>query len=337
MDPVTHGLIGASAASSTAAKEKLRWAALAGGLSAMLADLDVFISDPSDPLLNLEIHRQFSHSLIFIPAGALIAAGLLWWFLRKRLSFGGLYLFCLLGYATSGIADTLTSYGTKLLWPFLDERFSWNIISIFDPLFSLGIVAGLAYALYRKEARYAWIALGWAAIYLLAGLYQQERGLEIARELADERDHQIERIVVKPTLGNIVLWSARYESSDTLYADGIHLPPFSSYTLYEGESAPLLNWKRAYASYKGTTLYRDIHRFDTLSEGFLIKHPHQKNIIGDGRYAMLPTEMDPLWGIEADTSRTGSHVPFRTFRDASPEVRSAYIDMLLGKDIENTD
>ena len=300
----------------------------------MLADLDVFISDPSDPLLNLEIHRQFSHALLFIPLGALLASGILYWFLRKKLSFRELYLYSLLGYATSGIADTLTSYGTKLFWPFLDERFSWNLISVFDPLFSLGILIGLGYALYRKEARYAWLALGWIGIYLLAALYQQERGLEIARELAENRDHRIERIVVKPTLGNILLWSSRYESSDTLYADGLHLPPLSGHTVYRGESAPLLNWRSDYGPHKGTTLYSDIRRFDTLSEGYLIRHPHKKNVIGDGRYAMLPTEMDPLWGIEADTSHPGKHVPFRTFRDASPEVRAAYLHMLLGRKVE---
>jgi inner membrane protein len=67
MDPISQGLVGATAAQSGADKEKLRPAAFAGAVSAMIADLDYYIHIPSDPLFNIEIHRQFSHSLIFIP------------------------------------------------------------------------------------------------------------------------------------------------------------------------------------------------------------------------------------------------------------------------------
>ena len=38
-----------------------------GFLSGLAPDLDIFIRSESDPLLFLEFHRQFTHSLIFIP------------------------------------------------------------------------------------------------------------------------------------------------------------------------------------------------------------------------------------------------------------------------------
>lgn len=330
MDPVTHGLIGASATQSLVPEEKVRPAALAGLVSAMAADLDILINAPGNPLLQLEFHRQFSHSLIFIPVGALLATGVLWWFLRGHFSFKQLYSLGLVGYATSGITDTLTSYGTKLLWPFWDERFSWNIISVFDPLFSIGILAAVAYSFYRKKPRIAWLSWIWMTFYLLLGVVQHERGQMTARELADKRNHSIERLVVKPTLGNQLLWSIRYEANDTLYADGVRLSIFSDPTIYEGESAPLLDWQQKYASYKGTVMYQDIRRFDLLSEGYLVRHPHKKQIIGDGRYAMLPTAINPLWGVSVDTTKTDKHLPFRTFRKATPEIRSAYVNMLMG-------
>lgn len=331
MDPITHGLIGATATQSLVSKEKLRPAALVGLVSAMLADLDIFIHNPNDPLLNLELHRQFSHSLIFIPIGALVASGLLWWFMRKKLSLKQLYGLSFVGYATSGLTDTLTSYGTKLLWPFLDERFAWNIISVFDPLFSVGVLTIVVASFYKKKPKIAWLSGIWIAFYLLIGFVQHERGQSAALEIARNRNHSIERLVVKPTIGNQLLWSTRYESNDTLYADGLRLSPFSAPTVYKGESTPLLNWRQKYESYKGTKLYNDIRRFDTLSEGFLIYHPHKQNIIGDGRYAMLPTTMSPLWGIIVDTSQAQRHLPFKTFRDASPEIQSTFLDMLLGK------
>ena len=46
-----------------------------------------------------------------------------------QVSFGFTYLFCLLGYATHGMLDACTSYGTQLLWPFTNHRYAFNTIS----------------------------------------------------------------------------------------------------------------------------------------------------------------------------------------------------------------
>ena len=52
------------------------------GLAAgLLADADVLISSANDPLLNIEYHRHFSHSLFFIPIGAAIA-----WMLGRKVT-----------------------------------------------------------------------------------------------------------------------------------------------------------------------------------------------------------------------------------------------------------
>lgn len=330
MDPVTHGLIGASASQSVVSKEQLRPAAIIGMLSAMLADLDVFITDPADPLLNIEIHRQFSHSFIFIPIGALIASGLVWYFFRNKMSFKKIYALSFLGFATAGIVDTFTSYGTKLLWPFLDTRYSWDLISVFDPLFSAVILGLLIFTLYKKNPKISWFVGAWIVLYLSIAVIQQQRGKSVAKAIAEQQNHQIKRLVVKPTLGNQLLWSIRYVAQDTLYAEGVRLSLFD-HKVYQGDTAPLLNWQKQYEKFKGTTLYKDIRRFDNLSEGYLIQHPKKKSIIGDGRYAMLPTDMSPLWGIKVDTTKPDRHLPFKTFREATPAVRDAYLDMLLGR------
>lgn len=82
---------------------------------------------------------------------------------------------------------------------------------------------------------------------------------------------------------------------------------------------------------KGSILYDDIERFSKLSDDFLVKHPDHENVIGDGRYSMLPTTLSPLWGIEIDTTHPDQHVDFGTYRDASPEVRQAFMDILFGR------
>jgi len=329
MDPVTHGLIGATASQSFANKRAFRAAAFTGLASAMLADLDVFLYSASDPLLNLELHRQFTHSIVFIPVGALVATILLWWFVKKYLTVKEIYLFSLAGYATAGLTDYFTSYGVHLLWPTTDTRYSLDIISVFDPLFTLGIIILSGMAFYKRKQLYACVSLGWILLYLLFGFSQQRKAVKVAEQMANDNNQIISQLIVKPTIANQWLWSIRYVADDQLHAAGVKLFPLAEPKIYEGESLSLLNWEEEFESYQGTTLYNDIARFSKLSNGVLIRHPEQEQVIGDGRYSMLPTTLSPLWGIEVDTTNSDHHVRFGTYRDASKEVREAFLEMLF--------
>ena len=74
MDPVSQGLVGSVLPQSVSNKHELRLAAVIGFLAGLLADLDVLIRSSEDSLLFLDYHRQFTHSIIFIPVGGLVAA-----------------------------------------------------------------------------------------------------------------------------------------------------------------------------------------------------------------------------------------------------------------------
>ncbi|MEX0647394.1 MAG: metal-dependent hydrolase [Balneolaceae bacterium] len=331
MDPLTHGLAGAIASQSFSEKKKIRPASITGFVAALLADMDTFISSPADPLLNIEIHRQFTHSLIFIPAGALIATILLWLVMKKHLTLKEIYLYSLAGFATSGLLDACTSYGTQLLWPFLDTRFAWNLISIIDPVLTLGLLFFVGRTVYKRTSHTNLMAWAWLFLILSAGWFQQTRAEISLFELAGQRGHSIDQYVVKPTIGNRVLWRATYTDSSFIYTDAVRPGLFSSPKIYEGEAAPKVNIAEDYSSYTGTVLYGDLQRFSDLSKGYLVRHPDHPDVIGDARYSMLPTSMVPLWGVEADTSNTDKHLPFLYFRDAGEEIRQPFWDMLLGK------
>ena len=73
MDPLTQGTIGAVLPQAFGGKN-LGIVAMLGFFSGMAPDLDIFIRSSTDPLLSLEYHRQFTHSLVFIPFGGLICA-----------------------------------------------------------------------------------------------------------------------------------------------------------------------------------------------------------------------------------------------------------------------
>ena len=192
MDPITQGALGAALPQSLTAKwsghRKYQYAlaGFLGMLGGIAADLDVLIYSDTDPLLFLTYHRQFTHSLIFIPIGGLIVASMLHWILtrRWRLKFWQTVILCSLGYATHALLDAATSYGTMLLWPFVETRYSWSIISIIDPLFTVPLLSLVILAGVRNDPRFARIGLVWALFYLGLGWWQHQGARESATALA---------------------------------------------------------------------------------------------------------------------------------------------------------
>jgi inner membrane protein len=333
LDPLTQGLLGGALALSIADKKKSRLATAIGFIAALPADADILIGASDDPLLNIEFHRHFTHSLIFIPVGALIVASILWLLLRRRIGFKGIYLYALLGYATSGLLDACTSYGTHLLWPFSDERIAWSIIAIIDPVFTLALLAALilGFRYYKPASARAGLAL--AGAYLLLGLWQHQTALESARELAARRGHEVQRILVKPTLANLVLWRSVYRSGDVFYVDAIRVGPGPN-RVYPGGSAGLFVPGRDLPDLpRDSVLARDIRRFYRLSDDFVVPDPGRDGVLIDIRYSMLPTGVTPMWGIELDPASPARHAKFRIYRDRSENMREMFIAMLLGRDL----
>lgn len=84
MDPLTQGLLGAALPQSASNKRHIVAAGVLGVVSGMAPDLDVLIRSSTDPLLFLEYHRHFTHSLLFIPFGSFLCALVLYPLFAKR-------------------------------------------------------------------------------------------------------------------------------------------------------------------------------------------------------------------------------------------------------------
>ena len=331
MDPVTHALTGAAAAQSLARNDLQRPAAFTAMIAALLPDLETFVHRADDPLFNIEIHRQFTHAFVFIPIGALLTALLLWWFMRRHLTFPQLFAFSFTGFATHGFMDAITSYGTELLWPFSDVRIAWNLVPIVDPLLTVVMALLVGLGVWHRRKWIGWVFFGWLALYILAGAVQRERAKDTITRLAGDRDHKIERLVVKPTIGNLLLWRSTYAHGDSIYVDAVRAGWGEGLLIYEGAAAESIHPETHFIRWKGTTLYSDIERFYRFSDGFVIRDPHRDEILGDARYSMIPNSLNPLWGIRADTTAADCHVPFLNFRDAGSEVRKTFLKQLKGK------
>jgi inner membrane protein len=329
MDPLSQGALGAAAALIVAKPEQMRWAALLGTLSGTAPDLDVFIRSSGDPLFFLEYHRQFSHSLIFIPLGALLCSLIVRPLIRHRISNLTVYGFCLLGYGSHGLLDVCTSYGTQLLWPFSDLRIAWNNVAVVDPFFTLPLLIGVAVAAVRRSPRMARFAAIWAMAYLLVGVAQRERAESLGGERAASRGHVPSELVAKPAFGSLLLWKTIYEYEDRIYVDAARLGV--RVRSFPGQSALKLDLRRDLQWLAPESQQaRDIERFRWFSNGQLALDPAGDDRIIDVRYSMVPNRIEALWGIQLDRAAApGAHADFFTSRSPSKEHRAEILRMLF--------
>ncbi len=339
MDIFTHAAMGAVLAAGAASLHapadadrlaQRRRAAAIGAAAGLLPDADALIQSGHDALLVLDFHRHFTHALAFVPIGALVAALVLWPFLRRHMGFGRVYLCSLAGYLPHPLLDACTSYGTHLWLPFSPRREAWNLIAVVDPVFSLFLALPLWFALIRKDSR----ALRWALLlglgYLGLGALQQQRAENQLRALVEARGHAASRLSVKPSMGNLVLWRSLYVHDGQVQVDAVHLG--ATARLYPGASASLLDAAGAARIAAGDSRrLGDIERFRVFSDGFLVEDRLRPGFVGDARYAMLPTAILPIWGLQ--WRGPGAATEFVSRHDFSPAMRREFFAMLLGRDL----
>lgn len=330
MDPLSQACLGASLSqSSTNDKTKQVSALLIGAISGMAPDLDVFIRSVDDPLLFLEFHRQFTHSLFFIPFGALICALIFYPFFKKNLSFKWIYLFSFLGFATHGLLDACTSYGTQLFWPFSNMRVAWNAVSIIDPLFTFPVMFLILLGVFKKRVLYARLSFMYAVLFLCFGFVQKHRAVEVINELAQQRGHQVERVLAKPSFANRHVWKLMYEHDGRYYVDAVKLLWDSK--VIQGSSVQKLDVKRDFPWLNSNSQQaKDIERFRWFSNNYLAVSANDPNYIIDVRYSFLPNRIESMWGIVlSDKNGNAKHVGYKMKSRRDKETVKQFLDMLF--------
>lgn len=301
MDGITQGLIGAAATQSVYARALGRPSFLIGMASGMLADADFVVRSSSDPLLSLVFHRGMTHALIFIPLGGLVAALPFLAWPRLRRQWRQILPAAILGYATHGVLDALTAYGTQLFWPFSDHRVSGDIMPVVDPFFSLTLLAGTIWATVKRANRPARVALAIAIAYVLFAALQHHRASSAQKQLIAARGHQAERARVHPTPLAVFLHRSIYIANGRIHADAIRTPLLGAATYRPGTSIAVFDPDAAglpQAAARPDRMARDLARYRWFTDGFWARDPDRPEVIGDLRITADPAGIDPLWGME---------------------------------------
>lgn len=159
MDTLTHALSGALLARATAPGRRSpgeltpRARMTVGFVAAAFPDSDIVLR-LFGALTYIDLHRGVTHSIILLPAWALLLAWLFSLLSRRRYSWRAIYGTAALGISIHIAGDIFTAYGTMVLAPFSHHRFAIPFTFIIDPYFTAIIAIGLAAVMLGRQTRY---------------------------------------------------------------------------------------------------------------------------------------------------------------------------------------
>lgn len=332
MDNVTHAALGLCAGLAVRrAGVPVSAAAVAALLAAELPDADLLIRSADDPLVAFRWHRHFTHSLFLWPFLAAVAAGIAAWCFRRRegAGFRALYFPALAAGLSHVLNDACTSYGTMLLWPFSEARLAWDCLPIIDIALTLPMV-GLGFLAWRRGARaFAIAGAAWCALYAGLGRFQHARAEDA---LIAELGYRPTRLAVKPTVSNLVLWRGIWEEDGLWKTAAVRAAPFGGATVTRGDSRPVWQADHPLNPPPGTDARRLLDDFTRFTGGWNSIQPAEGGgvLVGDIRFAMIPTRADPLWAVHLEPGNP-AHFEVRMDRRLRPGDWTRFAALLLGR------
>ena len=219
MDSLTQIVLGAAVGEAVLGKKVGNKAMLYGAIAGTIPDLDTFASYFTDTVTATEIHRGFSHSIVF----SVLFAPVFGWIISRIertspatwkewswLMFWGLF--------THPILDSFTTWGTQLFWPF-DTRLAFKNIFVIDPLYTVPFLIFLILALRSKRGslkrrKYNNLGLIISSAYLLLTLGLKGLSYSEFVEALETQNISYWQIETKPSPFNTILWTANVETEN---------------------------------------------------------------------------------------------------------------------------
>lgn len=157
MDPITHGLAGATIA-NLGFKRKAAFMVIL--LSAIAPDID-YITRLWGADVFLRYHRGITHGILALFVLPIII-GLVFGY---RKGFFYYFFIAFLSYAAHLFMDLTTQYGTRILSPLDWEQYSLDLMFIIDPYVSIGLLLSVIFCKVNKKRS---IVIAIVTMFLLA-------------------------------------------------------------------------------------------------------------------------------------------------------------------------
>lgn len=219
MDSLTQVVLGAAVGEAVLGKKIGNKALLYGAIGGTIPDLDVIARWFTDTITATEMHRGFSHSIIF----CVLMAPILGWLVNKlerKKNLGWKPWATLFFWAlfTHPILDAFTTWGTQLFWPF-DLRLAFNSIFVIDPLYTLPfLICCIAVLFYKRDSqrrrKINRFGLIYSTSYLLLTVILKFIAFQTIEKDLKEQGVEYNSISTRPAPMNTVLWNANIDTKD---------------------------------------------------------------------------------------------------------------------------
>src|SRR5690606_36406858 len=288
MDSLTQAVLGIAVAhAGFSNKISRKKTMLFGAIVATLPDLDIYLAKFfNDPLTEIELHRGFSHSILFF----LVLAGALRSLFQKYFdtaSFKRLYFTSFFILLTHSLLDVFTTWGTQLFWWF-PEIFALKSIFVVDVFYTLPLLIGVVLGLRKRKTSWTYLGIFVSSLYLIWGLIAQSVVKQaVLKQFLENNTETIQQITVKPTFSNSILWNVIIETADGFY--------LSDRSLFDKNLMEFQYFPHRHHLIDTIKTDQNIQRLITISENqYIITQNEIGLIFNDLRFGLLKNETDNI-------------------------------------------
>lgn len=285
MDSLTQIVLGAAVAEAVVGKNVGNRAMLYGAIAGTIPDLDVLAKNFTDTLTATEIHRGFTHSILF----SLLLAPPLGWLLSKierkaNLSWKQWSLMFFLCLVTHPVLDAFTTWGTQLFWP-IDIRLAFKSIFVIDPLYTLPFLVFLVLTMFQKRTspkrqKYNRFGLIVSSSYLLLTVFIKGVAYTSFQNALEQQAISYTQLQVKPGPLTTVLWNANVET-ETSFLIG-------EYSFFDSQPITFYEYPKNHQLVENLKENPDFKRLENIAQGwYIIENENDELYFNDLRFGLL--------------------------------------------------
>jgi len=287
MDSLTQIVLGAAVGELVLGRKVGNKAMIYGAVAGTIPDLDVFIGNFYDTVTALEIHRGFSHSIVFSVFMAPIL-GYLLSKIHKQATWKNWSFLVFLGFFTHPLLDCFTTWGTQLLWP-LDPRIAFKSIFVIDPLYTLPfltclILASRCQRTSVKRRRLNRWGLILSSSYLILSLVSKGFAFDKFENALAAQNITYSELETRPSPLNILLWSANVKTSTSFL--------IGEYSIFDSQPIRFRAYPKQHEKIEGLLKYENLERLTRITSGwFTISERENELYLNDLRFGLV--SLDP--------------------------------------------
>ncbi len=204
MDPITHAVIGMSVSKMAGQGMDFSNPAYVGVvIGSVFPDIDILLQKWGD-YTYLKNHRGTTHSLVGMAVSSILISAALT-VLYPGGKFLGILLWTFIGCLSHVGIDLFNTYGAKLFWPILNKRITFNLFTVFDPIFFCTL-AGYCFTTGMYQNIFLTFFLSYFTIRILMRVF-------VVMQLKKKFKDNVGKISILPSLRGLFRWHFVFESS----------------------------------------------------------------------------------------------------------------------------